>query len=83
VKRGALVRDLGGAAGAAGAVERGGDRGLRDRRAGAGIGGLADSTIRNDTGHLDLIREWFGRPLWEVQPTDADIYFGRVLRVMT
>ncbi len=24
--------------------------------------GLADSTIRNDTGHLDLIRDWFGRP---------------------
>ena len=22
--------------------------------------GLADSTIRNDTGHLDLIREWLG-----------------------
>jgi S-adenosyl methyltransferase len=29
--------------------------------------GLADSTIRNDTGHLDLIRGWFGRPLWEMQ----------------
>ena len=25
--------------------------------------GLADSTIRNDTGHLDLIRDWFGWPL--------------------
>ncbi len=42
--------------------------------------GLADSTIRNDTGHLDLIRDWFGRPLWEMQPEDADTYFGRVLR---
>jgi integrase/DNA-binding Xre family transcriptional regulator len=42
--------------------------------------GLADSTIRNDTGHLDLIREWFGRPLREMQPEDADAYFGRVLR---
>jgi integrase len=42
--------------------------------------GLADSTIRNDTGHLDLIREWFGRPLWEMRPEDADAYFGRVLR---
>jgi hypothetical protein len=30
--------------------------------------GLADSTIRNDTGHLELIRDWFGRPLWEMQP---------------
>ena len=28
--------------------------------------GLADSTIRNDTGHLQLIRDWFGRPLWEM-----------------
>ena len=30
--------------------------------------GLADSTIRNDTGHLELIRDWFGRPVWEMQP---------------
>ena len=42
--------------------------------------GLADSTIRNDTGHLDLIRNWFGRPLWEMQPEDGDACFGRVLR---
>ena len=42
--------------------------------------GLADSTIRNDTGHLDLIRDWFGRPLWEMRPEDADAYFGKVLR---
>jgi integrase/recombinase XerD len=42
--------------------------------------GLADSTIRNDTGHLDLIRNWFGRPLREMQPEDADAYFGTVLR---
>jgi integrase len=42
--------------------------------------GLADSTIRNDAGHLDLIREWFGRPLWEMRPEDADAYFGRALR---
>lgn len=42
--------------------------------------GLADSTLRNDTGHLDLIRDWFGRPLWEMRPEDADAYFGRVLR---
>ena len=42
--------------------------------------GLADSTIRNDTGHLQLIRDWFGRALWEMQPDDADAYFGRVLR---
>ncbi len=42
--------------------------------------GLVDSTIRNDTNHLELIRDWFGRPLWEMQPTDADAYFGKVLR---
>jgi|CXWK01.1.fsa_nt_gi integrase len=42
--------------------------------------GLTDSTIRNDANHLDLIRDWFGRPLWEMQPTDADTYFGKVLR---
>jgi hypothetical protein len=41
--------------------------------------GLADSTICNDTGHLELIREWFGRGLWEMQPADADAYFGEVL----
>lgn len=29
--------------------------------------GLVDSTIRNDTNHLELIREWFGRPLWEIR----------------
>jgi integrase/recombinase XerD len=42
--------------------------------------GLADSTIRNDTGHLELIRDWFGRPLREMQAADADAYFGKVLR---
>ena len=42
--------------------------------------GVADSTIRNDTGHLGLIRDWFGRPLWEMRPADADAYFGKVLR---
>jgi hypothetical protein len=34
--------------------------------------GLVDSTIRNDTNHLVLIRDWFDRPLWEMQPADAD-----------
>jgi integrase/recombinase XerD len=38
--------------------------------------GLADSTIRNGAGYLDLIRNWFGRPLWEMQPEDADAYLG-------
>ncbi|MGI5488722.1 tyrosine-type recombinase/integrase [Microtetraspora malaysiensis] len=42
--------------------------------------GLTDSTIRNDANHLELIRDWFGRPLWEMQPEDGDVYFGKVLR---
>jgi hypothetical protein len=42
--------------------------------------GLADATIRGDVGNLEQIRAWFGQPLWEMQPTDADAYFGRVLR---
>lgn len=42
--------------------------------------GLADSTIRADTSHLETIRAWFGRPLWEMTPTDADAYFGKALR---
>jgi site-specific recombinase XerD len=42
--------------------------------------GLVDSTIRNDVNHLELVRDWFGRPLWEMQPADADAYFGKVLR---
>src|SRR6266498_4404613 len=39
--------------------------------------GLADSTIRNDTNHLELIRAWFGGPLWELPPADADAYSAR------
>ena len=42
--------------------------------------GLADSTIRGDVGNLEQVRTWFGRPLWEMDPKDADAYFGRVLR---
>jgi integrase/recombinase XerD len=42
--------------------------------------GLADATIPGDVGHLEQVRTWFGRPLWEMQPADADAYFGRVLR---
>lgn len=42
--------------------------------------GLADSTIRGDVGHLEQVRTWFGRPLWDMEPADADAYFGRVLR---
>ena len=42
--------------------------------------GLADATIRSDVSHLEQMRAWFGRPLWEMQPADADTYFGSVLR---
>ncbi|KAB8192864.1 tyrosine-type recombinase/integrase [Nonomuraea phyllanthi] len=42
--------------------------------------GLADSTISSEVGHLELMRAWFGRPLWEMLPADADVYFGTVLR---
>jgi hypothetical protein len=42
--------------------------------------GLTDGTIRSDVGHLEQTRTWFGRPLWEMEPADADAYFGRVLR---
>ncbi|MEU3038882.1 tyrosine-type recombinase/integrase [Streptomyces griseoaurantiacus] len=42
--------------------------------------GLADGTIRRDVGHLEQMRSWFGRPLWEMEPSDADAYFGKVLR---
>lgn len=42
--------------------------------------GPADGTIRGDVGHLEQMRSWFGRPLWEMEPPDADAYFGKVLR---
>ncbi|WP_345184118.1 hypothetical protein [Streptomyces lavendulae] len=42
--------------------------------------GLADGTIRGDVGHLEQTRSWFGQPLWEMEPPDADTYFGEVQR---
>ena len=42
--------------------------------------GLADNTIRSDVLHLEQLRAWFGRPLWDMEPADADAYFGTVLR---
>jgi hypothetical protein len=41
--------------------------------------GLADSTIRNDVSNLEQVRGWFERPLWEMRPADADLYFGKVM----
>ena len=42
--------------------------------------GLADSTIAGEVIHLEQARAWLGRPLWTMQPADADAYFGQVLR---
>ncbi|MEV4116551.1 hypothetical protein [Nonomuraea sp. NPDC049695] len=42
--------------------------------------GLSDGTISADVVHLEQVRAWFGRPLWEMEPADADTYFGKVLR---
>jgi integrase/recombinase XerD len=44
--------------------------------------GLSDSTIRSDVSHLEQARIWFGRPLWDMEPADADAYFGKVLRAV-
>jgi site-specific recombinase XerD len=41
---------------------------------------MVDATIRSDVLHLEQLRVWFGRPLWEMEPADADAYFGKVLR---
>ena len=41
---------------------------------------LSDNTIRSDVGHLEQLRAWFRRPLWDMAPADADAYFGKVLR---
>lgn len=42
--------------------------------------GLSDSTIQHDLANLEQLRLWFGGPLWEMRPKDADGYFGTVLR---
>ena len=42
--------------------------------------GMADTSIGNDLVDLEQIREWFGAPLWEMQPSHADEYLGKVLR---
>jgi integrase/recombinase XerD len=42
--------------------------------------GLAESTVRSDVVNLEQVRAWFGRPLWEMEPADADAYFGTALR---
>ena len=42
--------------------------------------GLSDGTISSDVIHLEQVRAWFGRPLWDMEPADADGYFGKALR---
>src|SRR5260370_4574835 len=42
--------------------------------------GLSDRTISLDVTRLDRVRAWFGRPLREMRPADADEYFGKVMR---
>ena len=42
--------------------------------------GLSDGTIASDVLHLEQVRAWFGRPLRDMEPADADAYFGEVLR---
>jgi site-specific recombinase XerD len=78
----AVVRDLREARAAAGlddlvALETDVLAGFVLARAAAG---MADSTIASDVVNLEQIRVWFGGPLWEMEPADADVYFGKVLR---
>jgi len=35
--------------------------------------GLSDGTISSDVVQLEQVRAWFGRPLWEMEPADADV----------
>ncbi|WP_217919030.1 hypothetical protein [Actinomadura sp. BRA 177] len=42
--------------------------------------GLEDSTIAADVVHLEQVWAWYGRLLWKLEPADADVYFGKVLR---
>jgi site-specific recombinase XerD len=44
--------------------------------------GLSDNTIRSDVSHLEQVRTWFSKPLWDMEPADADAYFGTVLRAV-
>jgi site-specific recombinase XerD len=39
--------------------------------------GVTDGTIRTDVSIVVELREWFLRPLWQMQPQDLDRFFGR------
>jgi len=41
---------------------------------------MVDQTIQHDRMYLAQIRTWLGRPLWTMQPADADRFFGEALR---
>jgi hypothetical protein len=34
--------------------------------------GLAEGTISSDIGHLEQVRTWCGKPLWDMEPADTD-----------
>jgi hypothetical protein len=42
--------------------------------------GVADATIGQVVVTVCQLREWFGRPLWELRAADVDRYFGAHLR---
>ena len=78
----AVVRDLRDVRGPAGPEELGASEtdvlaGFVLARAAAG---LSDGTISSDVIHLEQVRAWFGRPLWDMEPADADEYLGKALR---
>ena len=39
--------------------------------------GIVDHTIQLDVGSIVQLREWFGRPLWELRPQDMDRFLGQ------
>ena len=77
-----VVRDLRGICAAAGPEEV--ERFETDVFAGfvlaRSAAGLSDNTIRSDVSQLEQVRIWFGKPLWDMEPRDADGYFGTILR---
>jgi site-specific recombinase XerD len=42
--------------------------------------GFTDATIVGDVRALGSVREWLGKPLWEMEPSDCDRYLGQRLR---
>lgn len=48
-------------------------------RASAGVG---DRTIAGEADVIVELRDWFGRPLWQMQPADLDRFFGVAQKAM-